>query len=171
MKFTNPVKELLLEQNIWIKPDFYSSSVVSSPGFFTLMHPKLTNKQGMVRDLENQLSSTNVCFEETVVEEWCKSNNWTQVTKTPVPKFHIETTLKKWGTVHTEVLSLHCTVDDAQYLKYLVVEACSQQKLTKGLFVPTGIHLLEGKQALHNLLIEQQNFINSNPTGQSTISS
>ena len=31
MKFTHPVKELLLDQNIWIKPDFYSTSVVSSP--------------------------------------------------------------------------------------------------------------------------------------------
>ena len=159
MKFTNPVKDLLLEQNIWIKPDFYSTRVVSSPGFFTLLHPKLTNKQGMVSDIEKQLSQTKVCFDETVVSDWCIKNNWTHDTETPVPKFHIETNLKKWGKVHTEVLSLHCTVEDAHYLKYLFVEACSQNKITKGLFVPTGIHLLEGKDALHNLLLEQQNFI------------
>ncbi len=51
MKFTDPLKSMLLEQNIWIKPDFYSTKVVSSPGFFTLFHPKINNKNDLVKQM------------------------------------------------------------------------------------------------------------------------
>ena len=57
MKFSDPVKTILLNTNTWIKPDFYSTKVVGSPGFFTLAHPKLTHKQDFIKDLQSALSS------------------------------------------------------------------------------------------------------------------
>ena len=76
-----------------------------------------------------------------------------------VPNFHIETTMRKWGGLHTEVLSVQCTTDDAKYLKYLLVEAGEKRKFHIGYFVPTGIHLMEGKEVLYRLLKEQQDFL------------
>ena len=78
-------------------------------------------------------------YEDTIVHEWCQKYRWnTTLSETPVPKFYIETSLKKWGKIHTEVLSIQCTADDAKFLKYFIVEACLQTKLQTGLFVPTG---------------------------------
>ena len=47
LKYSEPVKPYIFEQNIWMKPDFYSTQVVSSPFFFTLVHPRLTNRIGI----------------------------------------------------------------------------------------------------------------------------
>ncbi len=133
-----------------------------SPGFFNLLHPRITNKQALAEEITTKLRGTTVDYEDTIVHEWCQKYRWnTTLSETPVPKFYIETSLKKWGKIHTEVLSIQCTADDAKFLKYFIVEACSQTKLQTGLFVPTGIHLLEGKEALHHLLVEHQEFINS----------
>jgi len=45
LKFMEPVRTHILENIIWVKPDFYSTKVVHSPGFITLVHPQITNKQ------------------------------------------------------------------------------------------------------------------------------
>jgi len=160
IKFTNPFRSFLTEENIWIKTDYYSTKVVSSPGFFTLKHPRITNKGEFVQQVTDILKSIVVDKQEQVVQEWYSKYDATDTEQqTIVPKFHVETNLRKWGENQAEVLSVHCSSGDAQYVKYLLVEAGSQGRLDTGLFVPSGIHLLEGKEALHNLLVEQAEFI------------
>ena len=57
------------------------------------------------------------------------------------------------------MISVHCSKEDAQYLKSVLVEASNQDILRKGLFIPTGLHLIEGKEVVTNLLREQEEFI------------
>ncbi len=160
IKFTNPFRSFLTEENIWIKTDYYSTKVISSPGFFTLKHPRITNKGDFVQQVTDTLNSIIIHKQEQVVQEWYSKYGSTDTEQsTLVPKFHVETNLRKWRKNQAEVLSVHCSSEDAQYMKYLLVEAGSQGKLDTGLFVPSGIHLLEGKEALHNLLVEQADFI------------
>ena len=78
-----------------------------------------------------------------------------------VPRFHLENNTKKWGSVKTEVLSIYCSKEDAAYLKHVLAEATSQGLYSKGLYVPTGIHLMEGKGVLSSLLMEHQEYIDS----------
>ena len=44
LKFMEPVCTHILEHNIWVKPGFYLTKVVHSPGFITLVHPQITHK-------------------------------------------------------------------------------------------------------------------------------
>ena len=159
MKFTDPLRSLLTQRNIWIKPDFYSTKVVNSPGFFTFIHPKLTNKQAFTKYLHNAMTNTLIDQTEQVYMEWREQGNYVEINEmTPVPKFHLETTLRKWGKIQAEVVSLHCSSIDAKYMKYLLAEASSQRHIDKGVFVPSGIHLMEGKQVLTQILQEQNDF-------------
>ena len=161
------MQSFLLERNIWIKLDFYSTSIVSSPGFFTLFHPKITNKKQLLKDLTEAFQDTKLDPNNTVYNDWCKiygyqSNN----VKTPVPKFHVETNLRKWGKMQVETISIHCSSGDAKFLKHLLVEASLQQKIKKGLFVPSGIHLLEGKETLSKLLEEHEEYLQNTASFQ-----
>ena len=70
LKYIEIVREYIFHHNIWIKPDFYSSQVVSFPGFLTLVHPKITNKVELTRELLAALTSTWINDSESVVKEW-----------------------------------------------------------------------------------------------------
>ena len=78
-----------------------------------------------------------------------------------IPKFHLENSTRKWGVIKSEVLSINCTKEDAKYLKYLFAEASSQNLFNKWLFVPSGIHLMEGKEVMHGLLTEHNEFVDT----------
>ena len=160
LKYATPVKNHIFDNNIWIRPDLYSTQIVSCPGFFTLVHPKMTNKSEFTNELIEALKTVEVNNSEKVVQEWnLKRNQDNKLTNTVIPKFHIETNQRKWGDITTEVLSLHCSMEDAQFLKYLLAETGTKQKLPRGLFIPTGIHLMEGKEVLRKLLKEHQEYI------------
>ncbi len=162
MKYSEPVKSYIFQKNIWVKPDFYSTEVVSCPGFFTLVHPKMTNKRKFEEDMQEILRGTEINKLDEIVKVW--ENNRTRESddnRVEIPKFHVETNVRKWGGIHTEVLSMHCSTNDANYLKYLLSEASSQGRLEKGVFVPTGIHLMEGKEVMYQLLKEHKEFVES----------
>ena len=160
LKYLEPMKSFIMHKNIWVKPDWYSAKVVNSPGFFVLLHPKITNKGEMVKEIKAALQKTDIDDEEQAVKEWKQNNSASErAAENCLPQFHLETSSKKWGGIQCEVLSIHCTKDDAKYLKYVLAEASSQKKLAKGVFVPTGIHLMEGKEVLTQLLTEHQDFV------------
>ena len=160
LKYLEPLKSHIMESNIWVKTDWYSTKVVNSPGFFTLLHPKITNKGEMIKEIEHAIQQTVIDKEEPAVQEWQSHNPEYKANEgTGVPKFHLETNNKKWGGLQCEVLSVHCTKEDARYLKYILAEASTQKKLAKGVFVPTGIHLMEGKDILTQILQEHQDFL------------
>ena len=54
---------------------------------------------------------------------------------------------------------MYCSKEDSKYLKMLCVEASLQKTLRHGVFVPSGIHLLEGKEVLADILKEQKTFL------------
>ena len=167
IKYANEVKEHIFENNIWIKPEFYSTQVVSCPGFFTLVHPRITHKTDFTDQLKERMQKMEISSTEKIVTEWYATKGIPILAeKTVIPRFHLETSTRKWGGISTEVLSVHCPSEDAQYLKYLLVEACSDQTLHTQIFVPTGIHLLEGKEVMTELLREHQNFISTTTSCQ-----
>lgn len=160
LKFSDPLQNYLWKHNVWIKPDFYSTKTVGSPGYITLIHPKWTDKSQLARDISDALSITQLDNDDDIVAQWRKKYaSLTDYGTTLVPNFHIETTVKKWGQLQVEVLSMYCSKEDSKYLKMLCVEASSQKKLRHGVFVPTGIHLLEGKDVVADILKEQQTFL------------
>ena len=162
LKYTAPLRQYIFDRNIWIKPDLYLTKTVGSPGFITLLHPKLTNKPQLTSDLKEMLKQIDLCETDEDVREWYKRNNIAvNQTEVPVPPFHVETNLRKWGEIHVEVITIQCSSDDAKYLKYLLVEANSQELWQRGLYVPAGIHLMAKSEVLQNLLSEQQQFIDS----------
>ena len=75
-----------------------------------------------------------------------------------VPMFHIENSVRKWGGVQVEVIKIVCQEDDTEYMKHLFSLASLQQKIEKGLFIPTGIQLMETKEVLTSLLVEHKEF-------------
>ena len=160
LKFRNPLQGYLLEKNVWIKPDYYSTQIVSSPGYITLLHPKLTNKESLIKTIKENLETIMVDESEEVVKNWKRYQaGRTSDIPQAVPDFHLETTQKKWGQLQAEVLSLHCSKEDSSFLKYLCVEAGAQGVFTRGVFVPAGIHLLEGKEVVSDILRSQQTFL------------
>ncbi len=160
MKFRDPVKNFLLTNNIWVKPDFYSTKTVSSPGFFTMIHPRITNKQKCGELLRRELSKLDINEGDEIVQEWIQRKNGTGTNLSDnIPQFHLESGIRKWGDIKVEVLTLYCSKEDVQYVKYLMAEASSQSIFNNGLFVPTGIHLLEGKEVLTALLLEHESFL------------
>jgi len=78
-----------------------------------------------------------------------------------VPKFHVETNLRKWGGIHAEVLSIHCSTADVDYLKYLLSEIGENKILKKGLYIPTGMHLMGSSEIMKEILIEHKRFLDS----------
>ena len=162
IKYSNPMKEYIFDKNIWIKPDYYSTQIVSCPGFLSLVHPKWTNKQEWVKDITKAIERIEIDVTEKVVQEWFEKNE-SDISKRPVkvPTFHIESTVRKWGKLHTEVLSILCSTDDANYLKYLMAEVGEKNLLPHGLFIPTGMHLMEGKGVLMDILLEHQKFLDA----------
>ena len=162
IKYTELVNSHILETNTWIKPDYYATKTISSPGFFTLLHPRLTNRQEFEKDLKRLLSQTDIDGEDEVVKAWKVQKILPEVGYQPkVPKFHLETSTRKWGGIQVEVMSLHCDSDDAKYFKYLMAAADEQDKIVKGLFIPTGIHLIEGRDLMINVLEEQRVFLDT----------
>ena len=97
-----PLNSHIMTKNIWIKPDFYSTRIVSSPGFFTLIHPNLMNKVDTIRDLMKSIQKTEINNEEQVVKEWKTNRGLESSVDVKVPNFHLENTTKKWGRIKTE---------------------------------------------------------------------
>ena len=105
LKFREPLKSYLRQQNIWIKPDLYATKVVSSPGFLTLVHPRITNKTELTAERQSQLSQTRIDETDEVVKKWKQSKLlFSDDYRTPTPNFHLETSLRKWGEIQVEVI-------------------------------------------------------------------
>ncbi len=148
IKYSGKVKDHIYQQNIWIKTDRYNAKVESSPGYFTMVHPKLVHREELTNDLITVLQALKPNRTEQVVQDWYDIHvPNTQYGEEPakVPPFHIESSIKKWGRVKTEVLRVTCSKDDSEYLKYLLSLASEKEQLSTAIFVPAGLHLMEGK--------------------------
>jgi len=67
------------------------------------------------------------------VQDWKRYN---KCDSELIPKFHLKTTIRKWGQIQTEVISVNCAKPNAQYLKYLLSAAIEQGYLGDCIFIP-----------------------------------
>lgn len=77
----------------------------------------------------------------------------------PVPDFHFEISQKKWGKIKTEVIRVNCTMEDAELLKTRISVISELNKLTKGMFVPVGIHLMTSADTMTNILQQHEKYL------------
>ena len=165
IKYSIRVKDYIFNKNIWIKTDRYNAKVESSPGIITMVHPKLLHREDFSRKLKISLEQVSPNLEYKLVREWQKGNSnvthMEDLSPNIVPEFHLEASLKKWGTIAVDAIRINCAKDDAEYLKYLLSTASEQDLLPQGVFVPAGLHLMEGKEIVKNILIEHSNYINN----------
>ncbi len=163
IKYSIRVKDYIFKKNIWIKTDRYNAKVESSPGIITMVHPKLLHREDFSSKLKFSLEQVSPNLEYTLVQDWQKGNSnvthMEDLSPNVVPDFHLEASLKKWGTIAVDTIRINCAKDDAEYLKYLLSTASEQDLLPQGVFVPAGLHLMEGKEIVKNILIEHSNYI------------
>ena len=160
LKYMDPIKNFIFDQNIWVKPDLYLTQIESSPGFFTLLHPKITNRLEYTKKIIHAIEQTPVDLTEEIVQKWHETNGMVaNDMETNIPSFHLEPSIKKWGKIQTEILKVICSAEDADYVKFLLSTVSDTEYLERGLFVPAGLHLLEGKDLVSRLLLEHKTFM------------
>ena len=129
IKFPNPVKQYLQKNNIWLKPDLFSTKMENSPGFFTLIHPRMTNKEDLKDKIKKALGQTKIDNTDEPVKNWTEKHNLTNtLTEKYIPMFHMENSVQKWGGIQVEVIKIVCQEEDTEYMKYLFSLASSQKK-------------------------------------------
>eukprot|EP00978_Attheya_sp_CCMP212_P023359 scaffold71449_cov42-Attheya_sp.AAC.1 len=82
----------------------------------------------------------------------------------PIPDFHIQSGRRAFGAgdssrVETDCLIVQSPADDATYLKALLASVYENQEFNKGMFVPTGIHLIESPAVLCSLLRRHNKYL------------
>ncbi len=162
IKYQTTVKEHLFQNNIWFKPDMFQTKVESSPGVMLMVHPRLTNRTQLTEDLKILLqnTATKLQLNHTEKNSTTHHNATNEVTKNrKVPQFYLEVSVKKWRDLKVEVIKINCAKDDAEYVKYLLSSSGEQGSLRKGVFLPEGLHLMEGKDLVYNMLQEHDSFM------------
>ena len=150
-----------------MKQDLYLTKTESSSGYLTLFHQKITYKNEYTEYIIRVLNDTELDQSNTIVSKWKERVRESKESiNGQVPKFNLETNLRKWDNIHTEVIWINCSTNDASYLKLLLASASLQGKLNKRMFIPTGLQLLEGKEVVKQILQEQQEFLESHTSFQ-----
>ena len=161
LKYTEKIKEHIFQNNIWLKPDRFQTKVESSPGVMIMVHPKLTNRLQLTEDLKLLMQRTAKSLNLRSTKE---DKEHSDISKRngdvyrQVPQFYLELSVKKWGNLRVEVIRINCAKDDAEYIKYLLSSSGEQGSLQKAVFLPEGLHLMEGKELVYNMLQEHDQF-------------
>ena len=154
LKWRPSVKEYIMRNNIWIKEDKYQTRITSTPGYFTNLHPRMTWKPSLKNEIEIGIKKVKVDDDNVIVQEWkTKNATVTNISQTnTTPEFHLQTQTRKWGQIQTEVIGIISAKEDAQYLKYLLSQASKEGFIKTGVYIPIGIHLVEGPGILTDIL-------------------
>ena len=162
IKYRSEVKDHLFQNDIWFKPDRFETKVESSPGIITMVHPKLVNRDDYKLEIEEALQKmlTQVQISgkddsEQLIEQYDQQIVGDQ--KTP-PKFYLEPSIKKWRDIKAEVLRVNCAKIDSECLKFLLAAASEKGFLQRGVFIPEGLHLIEGKELVYTILQKHEQF-------------
>ena len=166
LKWKSNIIEYLKENKIWIKEDYFSTELTSSPGYFTNVHYKATWKDTFAAEIIHGLRKIKLNKENTIVKAWDAQNVRkdtdfipAEVEKVPIPRFVLNNTVRKWGKVSTEVIGIECDKKDAQYMKHILSVGAEQEVFGHAVFVPVGFHLIQGKYALEELLRQNNIFL------------
>ena len=163
IKYVNPVKEYIFQNNVWIKTDYFNTKIESSPGIITMVNPKLINRDDYNSELKADLEKA----QQKLVQMENTDGNGTKLGESnestggerSIPQFQLESSVKKWGGINVEVLRINSAKEDAEYLKQLLSIGSEHGVLTRGLFVPAGLHLMEGKEVVSNILLEHESYL------------
>jgi hypothetical protein len=174
IKFEANLLHYLRENKIWLNIDRFEMRRLASPGFFIDMHPRLTNLKHLHGSLSRVMERTRV-KDPKILAEW-RTKNPPKSDKTgdnidrilegmhnPIPDFHIQSGRRAFGAgdsrVETDCLIVQSAADDATYLKALLASVYENQEFNKGMFVPTGIHLIESPAVLCSLLRRHNKYL------------
>ena len=164
IKYSPTVKQYIFEQNIWIKIDRYDSKAEGSPGFFTMIHPRMVQRDLLLTEIRNKLmhnisteSNTNTWDRQKINTQ--NDDHHQENQYGIVPDFHLEVSQKKWGTLKTEVIRVNCALEHAETLKKLLVAYSDSNKKNNGVFIPVGIHLMTSPETLTNILATHEQFV------------
>ena len=166
IKYNTEVKDFIFKENIWIKTDRYNTMIESSPGFLTMIHPKLVNRESYAYEImesilqvkEKEQSQKISQEENSLLHKGPKEKIDTDQT---IPNFHLETSVKKWGDIKTEVIRINCAKEDSENLKVLLSQASEQGAIQRGTFVPAGLHLMEGKEVVKRILSAHERLLDN----------
>ena len=160
IKYDSRVFMHLKNNNIYVRPDRFRSEKVRSPGYFVNVAPRLIWKDCFVSELRRAVAGTSFDCTNTIIADYFNHNNIPKGTTTPpLPSFHLHVTTRKFGQVAAEVLTLTCGEKDALYMKKLLATVAEQEKMPRGQFVPTGLHLVAGPTTVINLLRNQNSYM------------
>jgi hypothetical protein len=124
------------------------------------------------------MESTKV-KDRTTIDEWRAKNpdrlkmknstneidNIIDGCRNTIPTFHIHSGKRAFGAetsrVETLCLIIQCAEVDAQYIKALLSSVYANGEYNKGMFVPSGMHLIEGPAVLCNLLRRHNKYLAS----------
>ena len=152
IKYITEVRDFVFEKNIWMKTDRYKTKLESSPGYITMIHPKLLNREQYALEITEILmlliEKKNTKYKDTIESERRKRDQMSQgYEQRYIPNFHLETSTKKWGQIQTEALRINCAKDDAERLKQMLSLASEQRILNKRHFHSSrAIFKWEGKR-------------------------
>jgi len=163
LKYNENVKEILFQENIWLRPDRFDTRVESSPGVITMLSPKLVNRDGYTEELITALAAANLFIQKQAEEhqdnEIAGERPDTPIQVKEVPKFYLETSIKKWKDLKAEVIRVNCAKEDSEFLKSLLSAAYEQHHITSGVFLPEGLHLIETSELVYNILETHNEYI------------
>ena len=163
IKYRENVKEHLFQNNIWFKPDRFDTKIESSPGIIIMLHPKLINRDDFKEEVTSALTEAVVTLEEgTAMDEENDSGtiDGQKLNKNRVPSFYLETSVKKWRDLKVEVLRINSAKEDSEYLKFLLSTSSEQGQMKQGVFLPEGLHLMEGKELVYTMLRRHSQYMN-----------
>ena len=165
----------LKEKSIYIKVDKFEMRKMATPGFLINIHPNLTNLTNLHEELTKNMERTKM-KDLTIINEWREENKDRNIstanneierivkeTKHKIPTFNIHSGKRSFGAeksrVETICLIIECAATDAKYIKALLSSVYSNKESNHGMFVPSGMHLMESPQVLCNLLRRQNKYI------------
>jgi hypothetical protein len=173
IKFEANLLHYLRENKIWLNIDRFEMRRLASPGFFIDMHPRLTNLKQLHGSLSRVMERTRV-KDPKILAEWRTknppiSNTGDEIDRivegmhNPIPDFHLQSGRRAFGAgdsrVETDCLIVQSAAEDATYLKALLASVYENQEFNKGMFIPTGIHLIESPAVLCSLLRRHNKYL------------
>jgi hypothetical protein len=149
----------LKQERIYLKVDKFEMRKIATPGFLIDIHPHLTNLTNLHEILTDKMETTRM-KDTTVITEWREENadilntqGKSQMERIMeerthyIPKFNLHSGKRAFGAeasrVETVCIIIECAAADAKYLKALLSSIYSNQECNRGMFVPSGIHLME----------------------------
>jgi hypothetical protein len=167
IKYATAVMEFLKKNQVYIRVDNYNNSPVSIPGFLIELHPSLIRIDNITEELMDLIKDLPINNNSEDYQEWLAAHKHYNPEDNaegihPVPHFRLTSGKRNFGGVSTNVILVECAKADARFVKYVMTQIYQNPQFdTRGFFVPSGIHLIEGPKLYTALLRKQNQYLNN----------